>query len=144
MTDSDPVPFGAPGVRIGTAERERAAAALGEHFAAGRLEVDEYDERVARVYAAKTTADLAALFDDLPRPAPPPPAPPPVMPAVGRAPVLPAAVVFLAVVVAVAVVATTHFLPFVLIPVLFAFWVRGRRGPRYRGRRYHGSRYYRM
>uniref|UniRef100_UPI001C243A1D DUF1707 SHOCT-like domain-containing protein n=1 Tax=Nocardia alni TaxID=2815723 RepID=UPI001C243A1D len=72
MNDSNPVPFGSPAVRIGTAEREQAAAALGEHFAAGRLEVDEYDDRVGRAYTAKTNADLAALFSDLPRPAPPP------------------------------------------------------------------------
>ena len=58
MTDFDPAVFGSPSVRVGTAEREQAAAALGDHFAAGRLELDEYDERVSRVYAAKTAADL--------------------------------------------------------------------------------------
>ncbi len=34
-------------LRIGDADRQHAAAALGEHLAAGRLELDEYDERVA-------------------------------------------------------------------------------------------------
>lgn len=54
------------GLRIGTVERERAAAALGDHFAAGRLNIDEFDERVRQVYLAKTAADLVPLFADLP------------------------------------------------------------------------------
>lgn|SRR5574340_1397451 len=54
------------GLRIGTAERERAAAELGAHFAAGRLDTDEFDERVRQAYLAKTAADLVPLFADLP------------------------------------------------------------------------------
>lgn len=53
-------------VRIGYAERERAAALLGEHLAAGRLDTDEFDERVQRVYAARTGGELEPLFADLP------------------------------------------------------------------------------
>jgi hypothetical protein len=53
-------------LRIGTAERERAAAELGEHLAAGRLTTDEFDERVQRAYQARTAADLSPLFADLP------------------------------------------------------------------------------
>ena len=53
-------------VRIGHTERERAAALLGEHFAAGRLDTDEFDERVQRVYAARTSGELEPLFVDLP------------------------------------------------------------------------------
>ena len=65
-------------VRIGDAERETAVAALGEHFAAGRLSKEEYDERSGQAWSAKTGADLAPLFADLPRAAsrPPQPAPP--------------------------------------------------------------------
>jgi hypothetical protein len=55
-----------PSVRIGNAERDRAADLLGEHFRAGRLDVHEYDERITAAYAAKTDADLAPLFVDLP------------------------------------------------------------------------------
>ncbi len=53
-------------VRIGNAERDRAAELLGEHFRAGRLNVVEYDERVGAAYAAQTEADLRPLFVDLP------------------------------------------------------------------------------
>jgi len=54
-------------IRIGDAERDSAAAALGEHYAAGRLTKDEYDERIDRVWAAKYEDDLVPLFSDLPR-----------------------------------------------------------------------------
>lgn len=54
-------------IRIGDAERDSAAAALREHYAAGRLTKDEYDERIDRVWSAKYEADLAPLFSDLPR-----------------------------------------------------------------------------
>lgn len=56
------------GLRIGNAERDRAAELLGEHFRAGRLDVVEYDERVSAAYAAHTDADLLPLFTDLPKP----------------------------------------------------------------------------
>ena len=55
-----------PSVRIGNAERDRAADLLGEHFRAGRLDVHEYDERITAAYAAKTDDDLAPLFADMP------------------------------------------------------------------------------
>ena len=54
-------------IRIGDAERDAAAAALGEHYAAGRLTKDEYDERIDRVWAAKYEDELVPLFSDLPR-----------------------------------------------------------------------------
>ncbi|QDQ90520.1 DUF1707 domain-containing protein [Rhodococcus sp. WB9] len=67
MSDiSHPQPPVPGGVRIGTVEREHAAAALAEHFAAGRLETDEFDARVRQAYLAKTAADLTPLFADLP------------------------------------------------------------------------------
>lgn len=55
-----------PELRIGDAEREAAASALGEHFASGRLAHEEYDERSAQVWTAKTSSDLGPLFADLP------------------------------------------------------------------------------
>lgn len=55
-------------LRISDAEREHAAAALGEHFATGRLSKEEYDERAQRVWEAKFHADLEPLFTDLPSP----------------------------------------------------------------------------
>ncbi|SDC40353.1 DUF1707 SHOCT-like domain-containing protein [Nocardioides lianchengensis] len=53
-------------LRIGDAEREQAAAALGDHFAQGRLSADEHGDRLDRVWAARTRADLAPVFRDLP------------------------------------------------------------------------------
>lgn len=53
-------------LRVGDKEREAAAATLGEHYAAGRITKDEYDERVEQVWAARFGADLKPLFADLP------------------------------------------------------------------------------
>jgi hypothetical protein len=57
-------------MRIGDKEREGAVNALGEHYAAGRLTKEEYDERAAVAYAAKTESSLRPLFTDLPGPHP--------------------------------------------------------------------------
>jgi len=57
----------ATGVRVGDAEREAAVTALGEHYAAGRLTKEEFDERSGQAWAARTGGDLAPLFQDLPR-----------------------------------------------------------------------------
>jgi hypothetical protein len=57
-------------IRIGDTERESALSALGDHMSAGRLDIDEYGDRTARVAAAKTRGDLLALFSDLPTPHP--------------------------------------------------------------------------
>lgn len=62
-------------VRIGDRERDDAAAALGEHFAAGRLAREEYDDRLALVFGARTWSDLTPIFGDLPGPKPGQPAP---------------------------------------------------------------------
>lgn len=53
-------------LRIGDAERDAAVAALGEHYAVGRLTREEFDERAERASAARFDADLAPLFADLP------------------------------------------------------------------------------
>jgi hypothetical protein len=57
-------------MRIGDTEREQALAALGEHMSAGRLDIDEYGERSAKVTAARTHGELLELFTDLPDPKP--------------------------------------------------------------------------
>lgn len=56
-------------IRVGHAEREWAVTELGEHLSAGRLDPDEYADRTASAYAARTSDELEALFTDLPRPA---------------------------------------------------------------------------
>ncbi len=57
-------------IRISDSEREDALAKLGEHMASGRLDIDEYGERSAKVATAKTRGELLALFGDLPEPKP--------------------------------------------------------------------------
>ncbi|MBB6628022.1 DUF1707 domain-containing protein [Nocardioides sp. KIGAM211] len=57
-------------LRMSDAEREQAAAALGEHYAQGRLTTDEHGERLDQVWAARTRGELAPVFRDLPGPAP--------------------------------------------------------------------------
>lgn len=55
-----------PDLRIGDAERDRVCTALAEHFTAGRLRNDEFDERVALAVRAQTETDLRMLLADLP------------------------------------------------------------------------------
>lgn len=55
-----------PNIRIGDAERDEAARRLGEHHGAGRLSIDEFDERMNLAMEARTAGDLQALFTDLP------------------------------------------------------------------------------
>ncbi|MBB5155107.1 DUF1707 SHOCT-like domain-containing protein [Saccharopolyspora phatthalungensis] len=57
-------------LRIGDPERENAMRLLGEHFSAGRLDVQEYDERCQQAAAARFGSELDALFEDLPAPRP--------------------------------------------------------------------------
>ncbi|GAA1628051.1 hypothetical protein GCM10009744_14910 [Kribbella alba] len=53
-------------IRIGDHEREDAVTRLGAHYEAGRLSAEEHQERVGEALQAKTAAELAALFADLP------------------------------------------------------------------------------
>ena len=53
-------------VRVGDADREAIAAQLREHYADGRLTLDELNERLDQTFAAKTRADLNAVMRDLP------------------------------------------------------------------------------
>ena len=54
-------------VRIGDAERDAAVSALGDHYAAGRLTREEFDERSDQAMQARFHGDLQPLFADLPR-----------------------------------------------------------------------------
>jgi hypothetical protein len=53
-------------LRAAHADRQAVAAALQHHTAAGRLTLDEYDQRVTAAWQAITVGDLAALTADLP------------------------------------------------------------------------------
>jgi hypothetical protein len=56
-------------LRVSDAERQAAAESLGAAFRDGRLDILEYDDRIARAYGAVTYSDLDRLFTDLARPA---------------------------------------------------------------------------
>jgi hypothetical protein len=53
-------------LRASDADRERVAEKLREAAGDGRLTMDELDERLDAVYAAKTYAELEPITDDLP------------------------------------------------------------------------------
>jgi hypothetical protein len=55
-------------MRVSDADRQAVADRLAAHYADGRLDQAEFDERVGRAMSAKTRADLSGLFDDLPEP----------------------------------------------------------------------------
>ena len=55
-----------PRIRASDADRDRTAALLREHHAAGRLTAEEFNERLDKAYAAKTLGDLDQLLSDLP------------------------------------------------------------------------------
>lgn len=57
-------------MRVGTREREQAVELLGQHFAAGRIDAAEYEERMLAATSAVTLDDLGTLFGDLPSPHP--------------------------------------------------------------------------
>jgi hypothetical protein len=57
---------GDPRIRASDDDRERTVALLREHHAAGRLDVDEFNERMDKAYAAKTLGELDELMSDLP------------------------------------------------------------------------------
>ena len=55
-----------PRIRASDADRDRTAALLREHHAAGRLTAEEFSERLDKAYAAKTLGELDELLADLP------------------------------------------------------------------------------
>ena len=57
-------------MRVSDAERSAVAEQLGAHYADGRLDQAEFDERISQAMAAKTRGDLTGLFDDLPEAGP--------------------------------------------------------------------------
>jgi len=55
-----------PNLRASDSDREAVAQQLRDHYAAGRITLDEFDERTTTTYAAKTFGDLDGLLTDLP------------------------------------------------------------------------------
>ena len=65
-----------PGPRIADADREAAAAHLREHYAQGRLTLEEFHHRLDAVFEATTQSRLTAITRDLPGTSSPAPLPP--------------------------------------------------------------------
>ena len=113
-------------LRVSDADRDRAIAELSEHYQAGRLTTEELEDRTGRALQARTAADLAALFTDLPR------RQAPVTSAAASAPAspgrpsparVPAPVVILAIVVVLALLGA-HAFGIVWVPVVAIIVVR--------------------
>jgi Domain of unknown function (DUF1707) len=62
-----------PDLRASDHDRDQTADALRQHYSAGRLDSDEFEQRLNAAYAARTHGELAALSSDLPALPPPPP-----------------------------------------------------------------------
>jgi hypothetical protein len=74
-----------PDLRIGHAEREAAAASLREHYAQGRLTLEEFNERIDATFKAVTQSQLNRITEDLPQAAAhPAPLPVTTVPGGGR------------------------------------------------------------
>jgi hypothetical protein len=63
----DAAPQIAAEVRASDADRAATAELLQRHYAAGRLETQEFEERIGRSYEARTTGQLHDLVVDLPQ-----------------------------------------------------------------------------
>lgn len=55
-------------LRVSTAERSEVADTLSQHYAEGRLDAVEFNERIEQATSAKTRSDLSGLLTDLPAP----------------------------------------------------------------------------
>lgn len=126
----------AAGMRASDAERDVVMSQLGVHFKDGRLDQDEFNERLEAAAAARTRGDLAALLTDLPATAEPwasapsaaspaAAAPAPAVPEQQPVRWMPVAAGVLAVMVISGVVATAvggrhgYWFPWWIIPVTF-------------------------
>jgi hypothetical protein len=107
-------------LRISDADREQAASELSEHYAEGRLSPDEHAERLDAIWTARTQADLAPIFEDLPTRRGPGLAGPP------QGPRRPRGVPFLPIAVALVVLSVLTHLPFWIL-IFFVGCGLGRR-----------------
>ena len=55
-----------PRIRASDDDRDRTASLLREHHAAGRLDAEEFNDRLDKTFAAKTVGELDDLLSDLP------------------------------------------------------------------------------
>jgi hypothetical protein len=124
-------------MRISNAERTEVTDLLSKHYAEGRLDSTEFDERVERAMRAKTSGDLAGLLDDLPGLGGPPPPPPR-----RHRPVLYWLLVAVLIVLAAGLLAAPPHVPVLLVVlVVWLLWHRGNRH-RWHDRRALGSQHW--
>lgn len=126
-------PAANPNLRVSDADRSAVADQLSKHYADGRLNSDEFNQRMEQAMNAKTQGDLSGLLDDLPAAEEPAGAEPAGRP---RSPLRVLAIICLIVFAAVAFHGLAHpfFVPFFFIPfpwllagVLVFLWLRHRR-----------------
>jgi len=126
------------GLRVSDSDRDRAIAELSEHFQAGRLSTEEFEERTGRALQARTASDLAELFTDLPRqpgaigaptagPAPRPTTGPGLALPPASSPARSGGIPVIPLIIAVAIVAggfaSGHAIVGALVPVLIALFI---------------------
>lgn len=125
-----------PNLRAADADRERIAERLRNSHAEGRLDMDEFQQRLERCYQAKTLGELRELVKDLPREDRQVERPPTgwLQPWGARLPIAPLLIALIVI-----AAAAGHHVYWLWIPLLFLFWrVSWRRrrrswaGPRHR------------
>jgi hypothetical protein len=121
-------------MRLSNAEREEAMDVLGEHVSTGRLDIDEFGSRSAKIGAAARVSDLIPLFEDLPAPQPAvlsvPRAQAEPVPRTGTVPqrMLTASAIPIAIVLAIALLFETHSIILALVlPAALALFLGRRR-----------------
>jgi hypothetical protein len=124
-----------PNQRAADADREQTSERLRRHHAEGRLDADEFQERVDRCYQAKTLGELDQLVTDLP--------PEPTrqrrfhLQRLRMVPLLPVLIVIVAIGAVTGGHHHGHFGFWFLIPLFFVFrffvWRHGAWGTRQRG-----------
>ncbi|MGA5453026.1 DUF1707 SHOCT-like domain-containing protein [Streptomyces umbrinus] len=73
---TDELPDGLPELRASDADREQVSEVLRDALAEGRLDMEEFEERLEATYKARTYKELAPITRDLPAPGvTPPPVP---------------------------------------------------------------------
>lgn len=111
--------------RAGDADREATSERLRRHHAEGRLDAEEFQERIDRCYQAKTFGELEQLVIDLPPdPTPKPRFQLPRLRMIGLVPI----VIAIAAISAVTGGHHGHFGLWVLIPLFLLFRFSLRRG----------------
>jgi hypothetical protein len=124
-----------PGLRASDAEREATADRLRKHHTDGRLDSEEFQERLDRCFAARTAGELAELTRDLPADqAPRGSGPRAGFGLLGGVRMIPIAAIILAILAVHLLIGAGRGL-WVLIPLLFLVrlilsrrWLRARRG----------------